>query len=229
MIRSKFNSIVAVTALVVAVLGATPLGHAAGRVLLPSNSVGASQLRKSAVTSLKVKDGSLLAADFKSGQLPAGAPGATGEAGPVGPKGEPGPQGPAGVPGAPGPKGDTGDTGATGATGVAGTAGATGPKGDKGDPGPSAGATAVIRRSNHVVAAGADGWWHADCLAGERATGGGAMFSDVLPGDAIEMSRPIDASWVTATGGVPIGWLAYAHNGGASDRMLYVTVVCVAS
>ena len=42
MIRSKFNSIVAVTALVVAVLGATPLGHAAGRVLLPSNSVGAS-------------------------------------------------------------------------------------------------------------------------------------------------------------------------------------------
>ena len=38
MIRSKFNSIVAVTALVVAVLGATPLGHAAGRVLLPSNS-----------------------------------------------------------------------------------------------------------------------------------------------------------------------------------------------
>ena len=185
MIRSKFNSIVAVTALVVAVLGATPLGHAAGRVLLPSNSVGASQLRKSAVTSLKVKDGSLLAADF--------------------------------------------DTGATGATGAAGTAGATGPKGDKGDPGPSTGGTAVIRRSNHVVAAGADGWWHADCLAGERATGGGAMFSDVIPGDAIEMSRPIDPSWVSATGGVPIGWLAYVHNGGASDRMLYVTVVCVAS
>ena len=46
MIRSKLNSIVAVTALVVAVLGATPLGHAAGRVLLPSNSVGASQLRR---------------------------------------------------------------------------------------------------------------------------------------------------------------------------------------
>lgn len=222
MIRSKFNSIVAVTALVVAVLGATPLGHAAGRVLLPSNSVGASQLRKSAVTSLKVKDGTLLAADFRSGELPAGAPGAKGDAGPAGPKGEPGPQGPAGEPGAQGPKGDAGAAGAVGA------AGATGPKGDKGDPGAGAGATAVIRRSNHVVTAGADGWWHADCLAGERATGGGAHFSDVLPGDAIEMSRPIDASWATATGGVPIGWLAYAHNGGASDRMLYVTVVCVA-
>ena len=55
------------------------------------------------------------------------------------------------------------------------------------------------------------------------------MFSDVLPGDAIEMSRPIDAAWATAPGGVPIAWLTYAHNGGASDRMLYVTVVCVAS
>ena len=195
MIRSKFNSIVAVTALVVAVLGATPLGHAAGRVLLPSNSVGASQLKKSAVTSLKVKDGTLLAADFKSGQLPAGAPGIQGDAGPAGPKGEPGPQGPAGEPGAQGPKGDTGDCRRRGRDGPKGDTACRRRrrKGDKGDPGPGAGATAVIRRSNHVVSAGTDGWWHADCLAGERATGGGAMFSDVLPGDAIEMSRPIDA------------------------------------
>jgi hypothetical protein len=77
--------------------------------------------------------------------------------------------------------------------------------------------------------AGADGWWHADCLAGERATGGGAFFSDVLPGDAIEMSRPIEKSWATGDGGVPMGWLAYAHNAGATDRILYVTAVCVAA
>jgi hypothetical protein len=217
MIRSKFNSVVAVTALLVAVLGATPLGHAAARVVLPSNSVGAPQIKRGAVTSLKVKDGALLAADFKAGQLPQGSPGLQG------PKGDPGVAGPAG------PKGDTGAQGEPGAKGETGAAGTPGAKGEKGDPGPSGGATAVIRRSNHVVTAGADGWWHADCLAGERATGGGAMFSDVLPGDAIEMSRPIDKSWVTDTGGVPIGWLAYAHNGGASDRMLYVTVVCVAA
>ena len=226
MIRSKFNSIVAVTALVVAVLGATPLGHAAGRVLLPSNSVGASQLKKSAVTSLKVKDG-----DAARGRLQV-RPAARRRAGHSGRRGTGGAEGRAR---------------AAGTRRRAGRAGAEGryrrcrhrrceraerregEKGEKGDPGAGAGATAVIRRSNHVVSAGTDGWWHADCLAGERATGGGAMFSDVLPGDAIEMSRPIDAAWATATGGVPIAWLAYAHNGGASDRMLYVTVVCVAS
>ena len=72
MSRSKLNTIVAVTALVVAVLGSTPLGRAASRMVLPSNSVGAPQIKKNAVTGLKVKDGTLLAADFKAGQLPAG-------------------------------------------------------------------------------------------------------------------------------------------------------------
>ena len=80
-----------------------------------------------------------------------------------------------------------------------------------------------------MVSAGTDGWWHADCLAGERATGGGAMFSDVLPGDAIEMSRPIDASWATATGGVRSHGSRTPTTAAHSDRMLYVTVVCVAS
>jgi len=223
MMSSKFNGVVAMTALVVAVLGATPLGHAAARIVLPSNSVGATQIKKGAVTSLKVKDGALLAADFKAGQLPQGAPGVQG------PKGDPGVPGPAGPAGTKGDTGAQGEPGLPGVQGEKGAPGQPGAKGEKGDPGPSTGATAVIRRSNHVVSAGADGWWHADCLDGERATGGGAMFSDVLPGDAIEMSRPIDSKWVTATGGVPIGWLAYAHNGGASDRMLYVTVVCVAA
>ena len=51
-----------------------------------------------AVTGTKVKDGTLLAADFGDGQLPAG---------PQGPKGD---QGPQGAPGVPGPKGDPGAT-----------------------------------------------------------------------------------------------------------------------
>lgn len=103
MSKSKITPVVAVTALVVAVFGATPLGQAASRLVLPKNSVGAVQLRKnavgarkiakSAVTSAKVKDGSLLAVDFRAGQLPAG---------PRGPKGDPGPQGPKGDPGASG-------------------------------------------------------------------------------------------------------------------------------
>lgn len=91
MFRSRITPMIAVTALVVAVLGSTPLGQAASRMVLPKNSVGASQLKKrsvgamklasNAVTSPKVKNGSLLAADFKAGQLPQG------------PKGDPGPRG----------------------------------------------------------------------------------------------------------------------------------------
>lgn len=69
---------------------------AAGK--LAKNSVGTKQLKKNAVTAEKVKDGSLLGADFAAGQIPAGAKGATG---------------------ATGAQGATGPTGATGATGAA--------------------------------------------------------------------------------------------------------------
>ena len=44
-------------------------------VALPANSVGKKQLKKNAVTSVKVKNGALLRTDFKPGQLPAGARG----------------------------------------------------------------------------------------------------------------------------------------------------------
>jgi hypothetical protein len=97
--------IVAFVALVVALGG---VSYAAA--VLPKNSVGTAQLKKKAVTaaklkknavtsgkvrrnaisSAKVKDRTLLAQDFKPGQLPAG---------PQGPKGDPGAQGPAGIPG----------------------------------------------------------------------------------------------------------------------------------
>jgi hypothetical protein len=54
---------------------------------LPKNSVGGKQLRNNAVTSPKVKDHSLLAKDFKAGQLPKGPKGLTGAQGPAGPQG----------------------------------------------------------------------------------------------------------------------------------------------
>jgi len=71
---------------------------------LPKNSVGTKQIKKNAVNSSKVKNKSLLAKDFKPGQLPAGV------------KGETGPKGPAGA------AGQNGATGATGVTGEAGSA-----------------------------------------------------------------------------------------------------------
>jgi hypothetical protein len=62
-------------------------GSAYAAIKLPANSVGTAQLRDNAVTSPKVQNGSLLAADFKAGQLPAGPAGAAGPAGPAGPTG----------------------------------------------------------------------------------------------------------------------------------------------
>jgi len=64
--------------------------------VLPKNSVGTAQLKANAVISKKVKNGSLLAADFKRGQLPAGPAGLQGERGQEGEKGD---KGDAGAPG----------------------------------------------------------------------------------------------------------------------------------
>jgi hypothetical protein len=105
---SKLATVLAATALLVSVLFATPLGQAAGRLVLGKNSVGTPQLKKNAVTGVKVKNGSLMAADFKAGQLLQG------------PKGDPGSQGPKGDKGVPGMQGPKGDTGAAGADGVSG-------------------------------------------------------------------------------------------------------------
>ena len=60
---------------------------AAVQQLVPRNSVGAKQLKNNAVTSAKVRNGSLLRADFKSGQLPRGSRGPRGETGPEGLRG----------------------------------------------------------------------------------------------------------------------------------------------
>jgi hypothetical protein len=107
--------VVACIALALALGG---VGYAAVR--LPANSVGTLQLRANAVNSSKVANGSLLRADFRSGQIPAGPRGPAGPAGPAGAAGAAGPAGPAG------PKGDKGDKGdsATGLWAVVDAAGA---------------------------------------------------------------------------------------------------------
>lgn len=85
MFKSKLTSIVAVTALVVAVLGTTPLGHAAGNLVLTKNSVGSKQ----------VINGSLLTKDLSKSTIAAlrGARGAQGVQGPQGVQGAQGVQG----------------------------------------------------------------------------------------------------------------------------------------
>jgi Collagen triple helix repeat (20 copies) len=100
--------VIALAALLIA-LGGT--SYAVTR--LPTNSVGSAQ----------VKDHSLLARDFKRGQLPRG------RRGPAGARGPEGPEGPEGIEGLEGPEGEPGLEGPEGPRGPAGPAGATGPAG----------------------------------------------------------------------------------------------------
>ena len=86
-VHARRNS-VAYLALFVA-LGGT--SYAA--VKLPANSVGNRQLARGAVSSTKVKDGSLLTRDFRRGQLRARVQGPTGARGPAGLRGPTGSQG----------------------------------------------------------------------------------------------------------------------------------------
>ena len=210
MLKSKLNTILAVTAVVIAVFGSTPLGQAAARFVVPKNSVGVGQLKKDAVTGLKVKDGTLAAADFKAGQLPAGPQGPKGDAGAPGPKGDAGAPGPQGDPGAPGPKGDPG---------------IQGQKGDKGDPGM---AKTVIRTGSRFVGPGPGSEEvSVSCLPGERATGGGGEFALSNLGDAITYSAPGTANNAFPSGGeTPTKWWVGAHNGAAVTKALYVFVIC---
>jgi hypothetical protein len=71
---------------------------------LCGSSYAALSLPDNSVTSKQVKNHTLLVADFKPGQIPAGSPG---------------PQGPTGQPGAQGPTGERGPAGAAGAPGTA--------------------------------------------------------------------------------------------------------------
>jgi hypothetical protein len=71
-------------------------GTSYAQVALPANSVGTKQLKNGAVVASKVKLRSLLARNFRPGQLPRGPQGAQGLQGAAGP---PGPGGPAGAKG----------------------------------------------------------------------------------------------------------------------------------
>jgi hypothetical protein len=89
--RLTYANVMATVAVFVA-LGGT--SYAALRI--PRRSVGHAQLRANAVTSVNVRNGSLRAADFKSGDLPRGPKGSTGSKGATGGRGPTGATGPVG-------------------------------------------------------------------------------------------------------------------------------------
>lgn len=72
--RLTYANVIATLALFLAVSG----GAAYAASQLGKNTVGTTQLKRNAVTGVKVKDRSLLASDFKAGELPVGERGAQG-------------------------------------------------------------------------------------------------------------------------------------------------------
>jgi hypothetical protein len=130
--KLTYANVIATLALFLALGG----GGAWAATTVAGNSIGTVQLKNSAVTAKKVSYGTLLAKDFKRGQLPTAGP--TGPMGPAGPQGALGPKGSAGEPGERGPrgaKGDTGEAGPHGLKGEPGEPGETGPRGPKGETG----------------------------------------------------------------------------------------------
>jgi len=198
MSRTKLNTAIAMTALVVAVLGATPVGNAAGKLFLPSKSVGTTQLRNNAVNTAKVKNRSLLAIDFKKGQLPAGPQGVQGV------PGVQGPQGPAGLQGLKGDKGAKGDPGIKGAKGDKGDTGEKGAKGDKGDTG-APGVSGWQLVSQNMPSALFDKQIGVNCPAGETVLGGGASSSGAFDGVIVQSFPDSSTSWYARAHGTKPG------------------------
>jgi hypothetical protein len=112
--RSRLAPLLSPPVLVSLLALAVALGGTSYAAGLGRNTVGTAQLKNGAITSAKVKDRSLRAADFARGQLPAG------------PQGQPGRPGRPGVDGSPGPEGPRGPAGATGADGTSASALVTG-------------------------------------------------------------------------------------------------------
>jgi hypothetical protein len=119
--------------------------------VLPRNSVGTVQLKNNAIVSSKIKNRSLLALDFKAGQLP------------TGPRG---------------PQGDQGEKGERGAKGETGPAGARGPAGPAGPQGPRGVAGWEFRTATFSVTGQGTRSGTVNCPGGKKALGGGVLTSN---------------------------------------------------
>jgi hypothetical protein len=170
---------------------------------LPRNSVGTAQLRNNAVTSSKVRNFSLRAADFARGQVPRGPRGYRGPSGPVGP---------------------------TGPAGAAGAMGATGPTGAQGPAGAPASASTITVRTSSVTVPGntaGNGAYatrsdQVNCNSDERALAGGATWSN--DGNDLELTTVY--SQPVLSGSKVVGWRARGGSDIASNTTFTVIVLC---
>jgi hypothetical protein len=182
-------------------------GGAYAATTLPKNSVGSKQIKASAVSSSKVKDGALLLKDFKPGQLVAGALGPAGPTGSTGPKGDIGAKGDAGV------KGDTGAQGSPGLSGV------------------------QVKVVSQTVATGGTGAGTVACPVGKVVLGGGTTVAGGTAGTSyIQRSDPAEITFdadgnptsygYAVDGQTANGWVFQAVNTSGATRQVIGYAIC---
>jgi hypothetical protein len=109
--------------------------------------------------------------------------------------------------------------GPRGPQGPAGAAGATGPQGETGPPGP-AGATTVVKRDTDAQSCDGSACTVAaiaECLPGERATGGGYAVS------AFDL---VQTQGAQTTSGTPTRWAVLARDNFGDGATVIASVIC---
>jgi hypothetical protein len=187
------------TALVVALFGSTPVGHAVTAAIPPLAQHARTADR---ATNAAAVNGVKASRQPRPGRLvPLGAdgklPASVGAVGPQGPKGEPGARGPAGPAGSRGPQGAPGRTGERGPSGISGWQFVT------------EGFSVAKDR-----AAGAD----VMCDGSRKALGGGVA----AYGGPYYLSRVVQS----APAGQATGWLATVRNDGIATVTYFVWAIC---
>lgn len=196
------------TALALAALAVALGGTGYAATVLPAGSVGTAQLKSGAVVSAKVKNHSLRAVDFASGQLPAGE------------------RGPAGAPGPPGPAGPAGPAGAAGPAGPAGPKGDSGGQGAQGPPGFSS--LTYVATDVGPLPAHSQYFGESPCASGLHVVGGGVLSEGSHPGDqAVNSTYPTDGTGSGDEG--TAGWGAWVDNLSANQLGFTVYAICAPS
>jgi hypothetical protein len=193
--KLSYANVISTLCLVLLVGGGTAY---AATQMLPKNSVGTNQIKRGAVTPVKLSAASKAAL--------------TGAIGPVGPIGSTGPKGPAG------PKGPTGLRGPQGDNGKPGEKGERGERGEKGQ----AGTTQIIDVDSgaNAVSANNTGTFAATCPVGDSAVGGGAYDGGISTA-VIYQSGPTPGT------GTPTGW-SVSYKTGTEPINVFVHVLCAA-
>lgn len=214
--RERLPIVLSGSALLVAVFGATPLGHAAGQAIqaVPpfaktanfAKFAGNASKLNGRKSTLKGAPGTIPVVG-RDGKLPASI--AAG-----GPPGQQGPQGPAGANGPTGPKGSSGPSGPAGPPGLPGLAGLAGA------PGPSGVSGWQIVVVGQGFSGGSGANWEANCPSGKKALGGGVTTTYRGSGFHVSQNGPA---------GVATGWAAgasYSPGTGPQSISAYVWAIC---